>query len=374
MRNKEKLQKAIELRHEIHQNPDLSNEERPTYERIIKFLKENAPSIEIVDKGYYVYAIYHSEHPERPRIAFRTEVDALPIEDLIDEPYKSCKPGVGHKCGHDGHSSAMCAFAWDLWTNGADRDVYLIFQHAEEDGTGAMECCSFIEEAGIAEVYAVHNMPGVPFGHAQTRPGTVNMASVGIEYTLTGTPTHASTPELGKNPARALSEMVLALDDSKAAVGAQGLILATVIQMDLGERAFGISASRGKLLLTVRGENENELQAFIEALNLKATDLCKAYGLQLSIEYYDRFPETRNDADAVSKVQRACEAIGMPFDLLEDPIRTSEDFGYFLMKAPGALIWLGAGEDVAPLHNAGFDYNDGLLAETCRIFRAIMEQ
>ena len=54
MRNKEKLQKAIELRHEIHQNPDLSNEERPTYERIIKFLKENAPSIEIVDKGYYV--------------------------------------------------------------------------------------------------------------------------------------------------------------------------------------------------------------------------------------------------------------------------------------------------------------------------------
>ncbi|MBQ1430243.1 MAG: amidohydrolase, partial [Firmicutes bacterium] len=109
-------------------------------------------------------------------------------------------------------------------------------------------------------------------------------------------------------------------------------------------------------------------------LNLKATDLCKAYGLQLSIEYYDRFPETRNDADAVSKVQRACEAIGMPFDLLADPIRTSEDFGYFLMKAPGALIWLGAGEDVAPLHNAGFDYNDSLLAETCRIFRAIMEQ
>ena len=94
MRNKEKLAKAIELRHEINQNPDLSNYERPTYERIMKFLKENAPSIEIVDKGYYVYAIYHSEHPERPRIAFRTEVDALPIEDLIDEPYKSCKPGV----------------------------------------------------------------------------------------------------------------------------------------------------------------------------------------------------------------------------------------------------------------------------------------
>ncbi len=368
------LSQVKELRHQLHMHPELSGQEQETKLRLMRFIKDTT-GLDVVDKGKWFYAKYTAKAPTREPIAFRADMDALPTyEDPELLPYSSLRPGIAHKCGHDGHSSAMCAFTWDLWTNGADRDVYLIFQHAEEDGTGAMECCSFIEEAGIAEVYAVHNMPGVPFGHAQTRPGTVNMASVGIEYTLTGTPTHASTPELGKNPARALSEMVLALDDSKAAVGAQGLILATVIQMDLGERAFGISASRGKLLLTVRGENENELQAFIEALNLKATDLCKAYGLQLSIEYYDRFPETRNDADAVSKVQRACEAIGMPFDLLEDPIRTSEDFGYFLMKAPGALIWLGAGEDVAPLHNAGFDYNDSLLAETCRIFRAIMEQ
>ncbi len=367
------LSKATDLRHELHMNPELSGQERETKLRLMRFLRDNT-GLEIVDRGKWFYAKYTAKDPVRGPIAFRADMDALPTyEDPKLMAYASHRPGVAHKCGHDGHSSAMCVFAWDLWTNGADRDVYLVFQHAEEDGTGAMECCSLMGETGITEVYAVHNMPGVPFGHAQTRPGTINMASVGIEYTLTGTPTHASTPELGRNPARALSEMVLAIDQAKEAVGAKGLILATVIQIDLGERAFGISASSGKLLLTVRGENEDELQAFIDSLNATAAELCKAEDLQLSIEYYDRFPETRNDAGAVDKVRRACESIGMPFDELPDPIRTSEDFGYFLMKAPGALIWLGAGEDVAPLHNAEFDYNDGLLAESCRIFRAIAD-
>ncbi|MCQ2560875.1 MAG: amidohydrolase, partial [Clostridia bacterium] len=99
MKNKEKLEKAIALRREIHKYPDLSEAERPTLERIAKFLAENAPSIEVIDKGYYMYAVYHSGHPERPSIGFRAEADALPIEDCIDAPYKSTKPGVGHKCG-----------------------------------------------------------------------------------------------------------------------------------------------------------------------------------------------------------------------------------------------------------------------------------
>ena len=367
------LSKATDLRHELHMNPELSGAEQETKLRLMNFIRKNT-GLMVIDRGKWFYAKYSAPNPAKPPIALRADMDALPTyEEPGSLPYASHCPGVAHKCGHDGHSAAMCAFAWDLWTEGADRDVYFVFQHAEEDGTGVMECCSLIEEAGISEVYAIHNLPGYPFGQAVTRPGTINMASVGIEYTFTGTPTHASTPELGRNPARALSEMVLALDDAKESVGAEGLILATVIQMDLGERAFGISASSGKLLLTVRGENEDELQAFIEALNARATGLCQTYVLQLRIEYHDRFPETRNDAGAVEKVRRACETAGMPFLELPDPIRTSEDFGYFLMKAPGALIWLGAGEDVAPLHNAEFDYNDCLIEESSRLFRALVD-
>ena len=367
------LSKVTDLRHELHMNPELSGQEQETKLRLMRFLKDNT-GLDIVDRGKWFYAKYTASDPTKPPIAFRADMDALPTYEAPDSlPYASCHPGIAHKCGHDGHSSAMCAFAWDVWTNGADRDVYFVFQHAEEDGTGAMECCALMEEAGISEVYAVHNLPGEPFGQAITRPGTINLASVGIEYTFTGAPTHASTPELGKNPAKALSEMVLSIDDITRSVEPTGLLLATVIQVDLGERAFGISASLGKLLLTVRGEVAEEFQLFIDRLNSKASGLCEAYGLKLDIEYYDRFPATVNDPDAVDKVRRACGTIGMPFRELPDPIRTSEDFGYFLMKAPGALIWLGAGEDEAPLHNAGFDYNDGLLEETCRLFRAILE-
>lgn len=158
--NKDSLEKVIAFRQELHQYPDLSNHERPTLERIIRFIKANTKHIKIVDKGHYVYAVYRSKNAQKPPMAFRSDNDAIQVYDDIDKPYKSVVDGVAHKCGHDGHTATMCAFAMEIDRyDDADRDVYFLFQPAEENGSGAATCLDFITDNRIPEIFAYHNEP-----------------------------------------------------------------------------------------------------------------------------------------------------------------------------------------------------------------------
>ncbi|MCQ2560874.1 MAG: amidohydrolase [Clostridia bacterium] len=373
MTNKEKLQKAIELRHEIHMNPDLSNQERPTYERIIKFLKENAPSIEIVDKGYYVYAIYHSEHPERPRIAFRTEVDALPIEDCIDEPYKSIKPGVGHKCGHDGHAATMCALALELDEFGAERDVYMIFQPAEETGDGAIQCTDFITDNNIAEIFGMHGSVEEDYGCVQYRDGLMNCASEGMCVQYKGVSTHASLPELGKNPALAVAELAAASQEYAASKDYKDLVMATITCMKVGEEdAYGVAAHKGVFQVTLRGAIEAEMKDLEVKMEAKAKELAEKYDLGIEVSYSDRFPETVNDADLNKKLVKACEKLGIPAHVRPEAERGSEDFGHFSKLTKGTIFFVGHGQGKPNMHSIEFNYDDSVIDKTIEIYKCLI--
>lgn len=366
------LEKAVALRHQLHEFPELSGDEKQTKKTLMTFLKENT-GLEIVDKGQWFYAKYTAKEAVKGKIAFRADMDAIKIDEDDSLPYASKNPGAAHKCGHDGHSSALCAFAAEVDKRGADRDVCFVFQHAEETAGGAVVADDVVEEEGIEEMFGLHNYPGAPFGSVNTRPGTINLASVGLEFSFTGVSTHASTPELGRNPAKAIGEMILSIDSLAEQCGEKGILFATVIQVQLGERAFGVSAHEGKLLLTARGEYEAELDALINGLEALAKEKSAHYGLELELNYYDRFPETYNAPESVTKIKAICERDGTQWIELEEPIRTSEDFGYFLKKTKGALIWLGAGEDAAPLHSKDFDYNDGLIEKTSKLFWELLE-
>lgn len=379
------IRKAIALRHDLHQHPELSGEETWTKQRLMGFLRENT-SLSVVDRGAWFYAKYAaacdagqcaaSEHGAKApggAIAFRADFDAVAIQEDGALPYASRNPGVAHKCGHDGHSGALCAFAMMVEEEGADRDVYFIFQHAEETGQGAEPVSALVEEERIKEIYGIHNYPGMPFGSVNIKPGVICCASLGMELIFTGTPAHASTPELGKNPAQTVSRLVLELDELKARHAKKGMLLATVVQIAVGERAFGISAAEGRLLLTARGEDESELERFVSGIREKAEELCEEAGISLGVNFYDRFPATCNDENITEKIRQICGENGIPVIDMQNPLRTSEDFGWFLKKAPGALIWLGAGEAAAPLHDKDYDYNDDLIAESCRLFRLILK-
>ncbi len=365
--NEKNFEKAKALRHELHAHPELSLEETWTKQHLIEFMKANTTKWEIVDRGRWFYAYYKGQNPKK-KVAFRGDFDAIPVEDDIDAPWKSQNPGVGHKCGHDGHVANLCLTAMEMEEQGCDNDVYLVFQHAEEIGGGGEECAELMTEKGIDEVYAFHNKSGYPMDSIIVRNDCVCCASKGMEISYVGAPAHASTPENGKNPAFAIAALIEAIPGLIDPATHKGLILATVIQVDLGERAFGVSAHKGNLLLTIRGEVEAEMDELQKNLEELAKQQAEKYGLECSFAYYDVFPETRNHNEYADRIRQAAKSLGLKLAVKELPDRGSEDFGYFTKKAKGAMFSVGNGESYPAVHDAKFDFIDEQMKAATAMF------
>lgn len=371
----ENLEKAIALRHEIHMHPDLSNEERPTLERVINFLKENTKNIEIIDKGHYVYAVYRTKDKKKPAIAFRADCDAIKVYDDIDKPYKSVKDGVGHKCGHDGHTANMCGFALEIDQDGADRDVYFLIQPAEENGSGAATCVDFITDNDIPEIFAFHCHPGAPLNSVTVKDGLMNCASKGMTITMTGSPAHASEPENGKNPSFAIAKTAIASEAITASKDFKGLVMATIVQIDVGEQeAFGVAASKGKLLMTIRGSIESEMDELQKRLEEEALKNADEYGLVCEFSYCDAFPETISHPESNEKLRRVAKELGYQVIEMPEALRGSEDFGHFTKLAKGAAFFMGQGEGMPELHTSHFDFKDELIESCTEVFKALVRK
>ena len=392
------IEAAKELRHELHRHAELSCRETETKRILIRFLTEHT-KLEIVDRGRWFYAVYRSPNAEKRRIAFRADMDALPIDEGCSLPYSSAVRGVSHKCGHDGHSAGLAAFAVETDRSGSANDVYFLFQFGEETGVGAAECCALIDEEHIDEIYGYHNIPGFPLGSVAVHSGVAACASTGLVLAFTGKNSHASQPENGVNPAFALAKLIaevpllvrIAAADTErpdrraediapgAAMSTDGIVMCTVVgahvgsREDGGEDAFGTSAGHAKLMLTVRAESEARLERLNGLLIARARELSEKAGLAFRFEYRELFPETRNDAACAEKVRAAAAALGVPIAEWNEPFRSSEDFGMYLKKTRGALFYIGAGEDHAPLHTAAYDFPDALIGVAAGMFGKLSE-
>lgn len=369
----ENLRDIIQLRHELHAHPELSAQEVWTRQHLIDFLRKRT-SLEIVEQKRWFYAIYHCGCDART-IAFRADFDALPMEERLSElPYASQCDGVAHKCGHDGHAAALAGLALEIDQNGCNKNVVFLFQHAEETGEGASECVDTLSRLGIDEIYAFHNMPGYPKNSVIIRSGTIQCASVGMTVEMVGTPTHASTPELGRNPANAIARLACALPELSDSARYTGLVLCTVIQIDVGQKAFGMSASRGEISITIRAEHEAELDCLLGQVEGLARELSQANGLICHISYTDCFPETRNTLACADRVRIAARALGLSIIDLEAPVRASEDFGTILKAIPGAAFQIGNGEDCAGLHSYEYDFPDEILETAVQMYQMLLQK
>lgn len=365
------LKKAISLRHELHKNAELSNHEERTKQILMDFIKSNT-SLELHDMGAWFYAVYRDKAP-RKRIAFRADFDALPIPEGNTLPYCSLNPNVSHKCGHDGHSACLAAFALQTAKEGCENDVFFLFQNAEETGDGAKNCCSLITSERIDEIYGFHNMPGFPLGAIMVHTGTAACASTGLVLRFIGKKSHASQPEFGRNPAFAISKLILDIPSFTKHEDHRGMLLCTVICVRIGEEAFGTNAGEGTLMLTLRAEHEEELNRLIEVIKDKAKSLCNEYGLTLSDEFRDTFPETYNHPESAQLVRECCKKNGIPLAEWNEPFRSSEDFGYYTKLTRGALFYVGDGKDHPALHTSEFDFPDELIETVCTVYSALAD-
>lgn len=362
---------ARRLRRELHQNPELSNHEYWTKKHLMNFLNSNT-SLEVVDKGKWFYALYKSEKGNR-NLAFRADIDAIKMDESMAIPHASKNPGVSHKCGHDGHSASLAGFALEIDQNGSDNNIFFLFQHAEETGDGAAQCVEFIEENKIDEIYAYHNMSGMPYNSVNIKDGTINCASKGMTIHLEGAPSHASEPEKGKNPALALSKIVSILPELTSPAVNKGMVLCTVIQIDLGEKAFGVSASKGDLRLTIRALYEDEMDKLQYNIEKMTLFLACHYGLDATFSYNDSFPETTNHDESSAKIRQAGIDLGLDVFEMPEAFRGSEDFGHYLKETKGAICYIGNGTDYPHVHSHEYDFPDELIRTAVKLFKRISE-
>ncbi|WP_071393556.1 M20 metallopeptidase family protein [Bacillus tuaregi] len=369
MENKH-LELVRKLRHELHMHPELSNEEVWTKQRLLSFIQEHS-KLEIVDKGNWFYAIYHAGEGKR-NIAFRADFDALPMEESLDIPHASRIPGKAHKCGHDGHSASLAGFALEVDQKGADHNIYFLFQPAEETGDGAIQCVGFIKEHSIDEIFSYHNMSGMRFKTVHVIEGTAQFASKGMTIRMEGSPAHASQPEDGVNPAFALANIINRIPEFTAPENHKGLVLCTVVQVDIGEKAFGMSASRGELLLTIRAQYEEELDQLQDDLEKLAIAQAEAYGIKtVTISYQDEFPETKNHKESIAKVRKVCREKGIEVVDMPEAWRASEDFGHYTKATKGAMVYIGNGEDYPQIHTYEYDFRDEIIETAVELFKGL---
>ncbi|MDR2802848.1 MAG: amidohydrolase [Treponema sp.] len=368
----EHLELAVKLRRELHRHPELSGQETWTKGHLIDFLRQHT-SLEIVDRGRWFYALYRAGEGRR-NVAFRADFDALPIDETIDIPYGSQYPGVAHKCGHDGHSACLAALALEINKHGANQNIYFVFQHAEETVEGAIECAPLMDEANIAEIFACHNVPGLPENLITMIDGTACCGSTGMIIHLTGIPAHASQSEDGRNPCFAIAELIKSIPEFTAPELYQGLVMCTIIGIHAGKEAFGMAASEGRLMLTIRSQFDRELEELRQRIEGKTKELAAQYGLEYDFSFRDSVPATVNHNESADKIRRAAKRLGLSLWEADVPIRGSEDFAWFLKRTRGAMYGVGTGEDRAPIHTAGFDFNDAVIPAVVDLFRALLDE
>ena len=370
--NKEYLQKIMAFRHELHRHPELSLHENDTIRRIRVFLTEHT-SLAVEERDGWLFALKKGRTPLAGSMAFRADMDALPIDETgMKIPHVSVCGGVSHKCGHDGHTAALCGLALELDDAEPEKDVYLIFQGAEEIGAGGEKAAALLGEKNIKEVYAFHNLPGYPEGEIVYRRGLTQPASEGLTICFRGRPSHASAPEEGANPAAVIAGTVQQIGRLLEEPH-EDMVLCTVVGMNAGSGDFGISAGEGCLMLTLRAENENEMKSLEGKILTYAREKAADAGIQTEHRISDYFPETRNHDSGIQKVLQAAERLHVPAHEMESLWRASEDFGYYLKACEGAMIYIGDGENWPALHTQGYDFNDRILETAVDLFRELAQ-
>jgi amidohydrolase len=364
-------------RHHLHQYPEVSGEEVRTAAYVAAELAKQHPDRLVTDLGGHGVAAVWDTAEAGPTVMFRSELDALPINELSDAEHRSTIPGKAHLCGHDGHTAILLGLARLIARRPIRRGrVVLMFQPAEEDGSGAaaVQADPRFSDFKPDWSFALHNMPGLPMGQIVIAPGPANCASEGLRVVFKGKTSHASMPEYGISPALAIASLITAaLSAGQGGYVGPGFRLVSICHARMGEPAFGITPGEGEVWLTLRTLFDADMAALRSEVMDLAAGLAVEHGLRVTFTHHDRFAACANHPDATQAIVRAVDVLGIVRDDTGLPMRASEDFGIFGQHSRSAMFLLGAGEATASLHNPDYDFPDALIPKGVAIFDRIRQ-
>jgi amidohydrolase len=340
-------------RRDLHAHPEFGFEEKRTSAFVAQKLREFGLD-EVVEGvgGTGVVGTLRRGSGNRA-IALRADMDALRISEQGERAYRSQTPGVMHACGHDGHTAMLLGAAKILAEEGGfDGTVRFIFQPAEEWGKGALAMLDdgLMQRFPFDEIYGIHNMPGLPIGHFETRPGPIMSAEDNFEIVLKGIGGHAARPHAGNEVLVAACALVTNLQtivSRRLSPADIGVVSVTELITDGTRNAL---PGLARILGDARSFRPEVSAAIESQMRVIAEGTAMAHNVTAEVTYTREFVPLVNDATLVDEAFAAAGEIfaSDAIAVAVEPMTGSEDFARFLAHVPGCFVFLGNGAHSAP--------------------------
>jgi amidohydrolase len=351
-------------RRDLHAHPELLFDVQRTAGTVAEKLKAFGCDEVVTGLGRtgVVGVIHGRKSSSGKTIGLRADMDALPIEEANNLPYKSTVPGKMHACGHDGHTAMLLGAARYLTeTRNFAGTAVVIFQPAEEGGGGGREMVDdgLMDRFGIREVYGMHNYPGMPVGSFGIRPGPMMAAADALTIDIEGVGAHAARPHLGIDTVLVGAQIINAIQ-SVVARNVDPLKSAVVsICMFRAGNADNVIPQTVQLRGTARSLAADVRDLLEKRLHVVVESTAAAHGGKAKLTYKRGYPVLVNHEDQTEFAASIASQIAGSdkVDTSLPPMMGAEDFSYMLNARPGAFIWIGNG-DSAGLHHPSYDFND----------------
>jgi len=338
---------VVALRRQLHAEPELGLELPATRAKVLESLEGLHLEIELHEKTSGVVATLRGARPGRT-ILLRGDMDALPMPEDTDLPFKSTREGVMHACGHDAHT-AMLAGAARLLSERRDTlagNVVFMFQPGEEGHFGAR----FMIEEGLLDrdpavdaAFAIHITPLLPPGTIGTRAGPLLASGDVFHAEIRGKGGHASMPHDCVDPIPVACETVQALQSFVTRrINAFDPVVLTVTKINAGTTA-NVIPETAEILGTMRSVSEAARRRGLQGLEEVIRGVASAHGLDARVSVFKGYPVTVNDEAFARFALETGEALlgkGRAIEM-PNPVMGAEDFSYVLEQVPGAMVFLG---------------------------------
>lgn len=356
----------VELRRDLHLNPELGNHLPDTQQKVLKALEGLPLEITPGKSLSSVTAVLRGDL-EGPAVLLRGDMDGLPVTEQTGLDYASTN-GAMHACGHDLHTAGLVGAAHLLSARKASLagSVVFMFQPGEE-GPGGAE--PMIEEGVLTAsgeeaiaAYGIHVMPGIP-GEFRLRQGTGMAGANRLDITFRGRGGHASRPDLAADPITPLAQFTTALQGMLVrSYNPFETVVATITQVQAGE-AFNIIPEEAHLSASVRTLTRESGDQFGRTVEELAQSIANTNGVEASVDWIPFYPPTINDQDETHFTKNTLEAFYGSERVVvdEEPMMGAEDFAFVLEKVPGTFFFLGASPEHVDLSTAAYNHSPHVL-------------
>jgi amidohydrolase len=360
------------LRRQFHQQPELSHHEKRTAQVVAEYLQKLGLEVKTGLAGHGVLGVLKGARQGRA-VAWRADMDALPITEKLQVPWCSQQEGVMHACGHDFHMSIALGAA-RLLSELKDRlagEFRFIFQPAEEgppigdSGAKGMVHAGVLDNPKVAAVCALHVAPNLDVAHIRYGPGVVMAGADRIILTVIGKSAHGATPHRGVDPILVTAQVLNQIQSFLAQqIDARSPKILTFGRIQGGNR-FNILADEVTLDGSLRYLRESVRQEILKGLHRQFEGLSLATGAEVKLTVEPLFPMLKNDPELTSQAVQVLQTLLGPHHLkLLHPAMGSEDFPYYAAVSPGFYFFLGVrtpGTRGHALHSPDFNPDEAAL-------------